>query len=79
VQYINKRLRRSGTLWEGRHKASVVDADSYYLLIVRPFHRMHDLPFTQLGGTCFCWLRILTRQHIMFLTRHSSQQKSLVS
>ncbi len=35
VQYINKRLRRSGTLWEGRHKASVVDADSYLLACYR--------------------------------------------
>ena len=26
VQYINLVYRRSGTLWEGRHKASLVDA-----------------------------------------------------
>ena len=26
VQYVNKEYRRSGTLWEGRHKASIVDA-----------------------------------------------------
>lgn len=35
VQYINKTYRRSGTLWEGRHKASLVDADNYLLKCYR--------------------------------------------
>ena len=29
MQYINKFYRRSGTLWEGRYKASLVNADEY--------------------------------------------------
>ena len=35
VQYINMTYRRSGTLWEGRHKASLVDADNYLLKCYR--------------------------------------------
>jgi putative transposase len=35
VQYINKEYRRSGTLWEGRHKACIVDAESYLLTCMR--------------------------------------------
>lgn len=35
VQYINKKYIRSGTLWEGRHKSSLVDADSYLLACYR--------------------------------------------
>ncbi len=35
VQYINGRYRRSGTLWEGRHKASLVQADRYLLACYR--------------------------------------------
>ncbi|VAW54116.1 Transposase and inactivated derivatives [hydrothermal vent metagenome] len=31
VQYINKEYRRTGTLWESRHKASLVDAEQYLL------------------------------------------------
>jgi len=31
VQYVNKTYRRSGTLWESRHKASLVDAERYLL------------------------------------------------
>ena len=27
VQYINRTYKRSGTLWEGRHKASLIDAE----------------------------------------------------
>ncbi len=35
VQYINKTYRRSGTLWEGRHKASLIDAENYLLACYR--------------------------------------------
>jgi putative transposase len=35
VQYINKTYRRSGTLWEGRYKASIVDAENYLLACYR--------------------------------------------
>ena len=31
VQYINKEYRRTGTLWESRHKSSLVDEDNYLL------------------------------------------------
>jgi putative transposase len=31
VQYFNQRYRRSGTLWEGRYKSTLVDADHYLL------------------------------------------------
>jgi putative transposase len=35
VQYVNKSYGRSGTLWEGRHKASLVDTESYLLACYR--------------------------------------------
>ncbi len=35
VQYINKEYRRTGTLWESRHKASLVDQDNYLLKCMR--------------------------------------------
>jgi putative transposase len=35
VQYINYEYRRSGTLWEGRHKATLVDAEQYLLTCMR--------------------------------------------
>jgi putative transposase len=35
VQYVNLTYRRSGTLWEGRHKASLVQADTYLLKCYR--------------------------------------------
>ena len=31
VQYINKKYGRTGTLWESRHKSSLVDSDNYLL------------------------------------------------
>lgn len=35
VRYINRVYRRSGTLWEGRFKASLVDTDHYFLRCCR--------------------------------------------
>lgn len=35
VAYVNKSYRRSGTLWEGRHKASLVEAERYLLTCYR--------------------------------------------
>jgi putative transposase len=35
VQYINHVYRRSGTLWEGRFKASLVDTETYFLRCYR--------------------------------------------
>jgi len=35
VQYVNRVYRRSGTLWEGRFRASLVDAERYLLSCYR--------------------------------------------
>lgn len=35
VQYFNKTHERTGTLWEGRYKASLVDSDAYLLTCMR--------------------------------------------
>ena len=35
VQYFNHTHRRTGTLWEGRYKSTLVDADSYLLTVYR--------------------------------------------
>jgi putative transposase len=35
VLYVNKTYERSGTLWEGRYKSTLVDSDNYFLLVSR--------------------------------------------
>jgi putative transposase len=35
VQYFNRQYRRTGTLWEGRYKASLVDSEQYLLACQR--------------------------------------------
>mgnify|MGYP001812833589 FL=1 len=35
VQYFNYSYRRTGTLWEGRYKATLIDAESYLLTCYR--------------------------------------------
>lgn len=35
ASYMNKKYKRSGTLWEGRHKSSVIDTENYLLKCYR--------------------------------------------
>lgn len=35
VPYINRKYGKSGSLWEGRFKASLVEADRYFLCVMR--------------------------------------------
>lgn len=35
VYYINKTYKRTGTLWEGRYKSSLIDSDAYLLTCMR--------------------------------------------
>jgi len=35
VQYINRSYRRTGSLWEGRYKASLIQAETYLLTCMR--------------------------------------------
>jgi len=35
VQYVNKEYKRTGTLWESRHKASLIDGERYLLVCSR--------------------------------------------
>ena len=35
VQYFNFTYKRSGTLWEGRYRATVVDSERYLLAVMR--------------------------------------------
>ncbi|PAJ73586.1 transposase [Pseudoalteromonas sp. NBT06-2] len=50
VRYINRIYNRTGTLWEGRHKASLIDSGRYFLICQRYIElnpvraKMVDLP-----------------------------------
>ena len=35
VQYVNRTYQRTGTLWEGRYRATLIDSDSYLLTCCR--------------------------------------------
>jgi putative transposase len=39
VQYVNRFYKRSGTLWEGRFKSSLVQTEDYFLLCQRYIER----------------------------------------
>lgn len=35
AQYINRKYGRTGTLWEGRHRSSLVQTEKYFLICSR--------------------------------------------
>ena len=35
VRYINQTYKRTGTLWEGRYKSTLVDSEDYFLVVSR--------------------------------------------
>ncbi|MGE4062770.1 MAG: transposase [Rhodospirillaceae bacterium] len=35
VRYLNRRMERSGTLWEGRYRATLVDTQAYFMRVAR--------------------------------------------
>jgi len=35
AQYMNRKYQRTGTLWEGRHSASLVQSEKYPLACTR--------------------------------------------
>ena len=35
AQYINKKYKRTGTLWEGRHRSSLIQTEKYFLTCCR--------------------------------------------
>ncbi|MSR15468.1 MAG: transposase [Gammaproteobacteria bacterium] len=54
--YINSKYDRTGTLWEGRHRSSLVDADNY-LLICQRYIELN--PVRAKNGRAPCGLRMV--------------------
>ena len=53
VQFINKTYRRCGTLWESRHKASLVDAERYLLACYR-YIELNPVAANMIGHPAEC-------------------------
>ena len=51
VRYINHTYRRSGTLWEGRYHASLVQGDRY-LLTCYQYIELNSVRANITGGSC---------------------------
>ena len=69
AQYINRKYQRTGTLWEGRHRASLVQSEKYFLACSRYIElnpiragmvkRPEEYRWSSYGANAwgdFCWL-----------------------
>lgn len=76
VQYVNHRYRRSGTLWEGRHKASIVDAEPYLLACYRYIElnpvrasmvdHPGDYPWSSYGHNAYGKTKTMITEHTLY-------------
>lgn len=76
VQYINHRYKRSGTLWEGRYKSSLIDSENYLLTCyryveLRPLHlglveNLSDYPWSSYHHHCGDKTDWLLQDHKLF-------------
>lgn len=84
VRYFNRRYRRSGTLWEGRHKSSLVDSDAYCLNCYRYIElnpvRAHmvdlpqDYPWSSHAANAYGHLDGLVNPHLQWMTLGDSHR-----
>jgi putative transposase len=85
VRYINDRYRRTGTLWEGRYKSSLVDRDTYLLRCYRYIElnpvraRMctdpADYPWSSHGANALGDDNILVHPHRSYLRLGESREE----
>jgi putative transposase len=82
VQYVNVSYRRSGTLWEGRHKASLIDTEHYLLSCYRYIElnpvragmvlKPGDYPWSSYPANAHGKDDALTRRHDVYLSLGSN-------
>lgn len=77
VTYINKTYRRTGTLWEGRHKSSLIEAENYLLRCYRYIEmnpvragmvfRPDDYPWSSYNHNAWArWSKIIN-EHALYI------------
>jgi putative transposase len=78
VRYVNDRYHRTGTLWEGRYKACLVDTESYLLrcyryielnpLRARMVAAPADYPWSSFASNALAVINPLIRPHSAYLS-----------
>lgn len=76
AQYVNKKYHRTGTLWEGRHKSSPVDTETYLLKCYRYIelnpvranmvHRPDDYPWSSYSANALGENSVMLSPHEVY-------------
>jgi putative transposase len=87
VQFFNAKYSRTGTLWEGRYKSTLVDSESYFLACSRYIElnpvraglvkRPNDYRWSSFRGNALGERDDLLRSHEVFLRLGESAQERL--
>lgn len=78
VQHVNHRYQRSGSLWEGRYKSSLIDSHAYLLscyrfvelrpLLLRVVDDLHDYPWSSFAHHSGLLANPLIKDHSLYLS-----------
>jgi putative transposase len=89
VQRLNERYGRTGTLWEGRYRASLVQQDHYLLACYRYIElnpvraglvdRPRDYPYSSHARNAFGQFDALVTPHASYLGLHRNERKRLTA
>lgn len=68
VGYYNKKYNRSGTLWDGRYKASLIENERYLFEVMKYIENQADVdyPYSSLGKNLFGKADVIVSQSEMY-------------
>jgi len=88
AQYLNKNYGRTGTIWEGRHKASLIDADEYLLRCQRYIElnpvragmvkRPEEYRWSSYGANAWGDAVELLTPHALYMSLATEQEQRLI-
>lgn len=89
AQYVNKKYRRTGTLWEGRHKSSPVDTETYLLKCYRYIEmnpvrakmveRPEDYPWSSYAANALGEDIFMLRPHAVYSCLGTTKERRCIS
>jgi len=82
VTYINKTYNRSGTLWEGRHKGNIIEAENYFITCMKYIElnpvrakivkELSDYPWSSYAANGYNKPNAIITRHKLYLSLASS-------
>ena len=85
VQFINEKYNRSGTLWEGRYKSTLIEPSSYYFFLMSSYiesnplrsdcvKRLDEYQWSSFQANALCHSCDILSQHLLYADLGNSNE-----